>query len=358
MSSGSMIFGNCRGKMGDVVFQRSAQKEFQRVYLSRHRKNFSLKNLAVRARLAICAKAWNHFSRIGMTDYTQREFCKINFKNVYLVTREQYENDPCGLTLFDWNLYPTSTSPFSYTDENQVNFTPYETPIVSYQENGIVLQARLQLGQYLPFAQIDYNTFSYTCKEFYNQLFFKYLKYNYLRCYFVNIGRNNEIYSYVNSYSQTLFEQNTSPDYYEFRQARASMFVTYAGTPVSSPEMATRTPDIFPRPSSFPPAQPIQLVQKLNTFSGTGYDVQDLSSVLLVIEFQFVMPNIDVLAVTQTQTSAFLIKGLTPLSNSQWRTAMQTAKQYSKENEEEILLTWATSPEEKNTNVYSNDENI
>lgn len=99
-----MIFGNCRGKMGDVVFERSKEREMQRVHLKKHKANFSEKNLAVRARLALCAKAWNYYSKLGITNYSQREFCRKNFPRVSIVPREVYEYNESGCPFIDWQF--------------------------------------------------------------------------------------------------------------------------------------------------------------------------------------------------------------------------------------------------------------
>lgn len=100
-----MIFGNCRGKMGDVVFERQSEQEMQRTYYAKHRRNDSLATLESRAKLAICSKAWNFFSRIGVTTLTQRQFCKANYYSVPAIPRYVYEYDPLGLTTHYWQLF-------------------------------------------------------------------------------------------------------------------------------------------------------------------------------------------------------------------------------------------------------------
>lgn len=352
-----MIFGNCHGKMGDVVFQRSAQREFQRVYLSRHRKNYSLKNLAVRARMAVCAKAWNHFKQLGLTDYTQREFCKVNFSNVYYVTREQYENDPAGISLFKWNLYKPVVSPFSYFDENYIAFVPYYDSWVDSGNYGIELSIRLKLGEFLTFAHKELggrsDWYYLSLSEFYNVLLTQYIKYDTLKWCFVNVDRDNVARYACNSMPLTEFDRSSSPFYYLFWGRYGDLFQTWAGNDLD----ALLALDVFP-PHTLTSEPTAVFVQRLLNYSGTGVDVQDPYSVSIILGFQFYIPNFPIDSFTQNNTNAFYIKGLSPMFTADWNTELNNAVEYSKAHEEEILLTWAKTPEERNVSVYSEDDSI
>lgn len=129
MSSGSMIFGNCRGKMGDVVFERKSSVERQRAYYSKHKDTITFKRLESRARLAVCQKAWRFFYNHSFTTLPLRKFCKLNVRNCVIPPYDYYLKDPAGCLLSPWtldenNIYTALNTYSSYPYRNFIKYEP------------------------------------------------------------------------------------------------------------------------------------------------------------------------------------------------------------------------------------------
>lgn len=129
MSSGSMIFGNCRGKMGDVVFERKSSVERQRAYFSKHKDTITFKRLESRARLAVCQKAWRFFYNHSFTTLPLRKFCKLNVRNCAIPPYEYYLKDPAGCLLSPWtldenNIYTALNTYSSYPHRDFISYIP------------------------------------------------------------------------------------------------------------------------------------------------------------------------------------------------------------------------------------------